>query len=280
MTSELGGAFEEVRGRRLHVATHDAGADTTLFLLHGGGGNKEQWRFQWRALQDGGCNLVAWDAIGHGRSPQPREPAECRGEELCRDARALFERYAGARNVLAAHSYGARIALALALGWDDPARPIDGLVLVGPAPIGGLGGGTLFGGLLGRLPLPVLELLRPLLSRGFARRAWHPDADPALVRAEQRATRGNRLSTMQAMMRDPPAVAPDRLAALPMPAIVLGGEGDGIVPIGTVAALAALLPDAVLQRLDRCGHQVMLERPAETTAAIRGMLDRATQGSG
>ena len=280
MTSELGGAFAEVRGRQLHVATHDAGADTTLFLLHGGGGNKEQWRFQWRALRDGSCNLVAWDALGHGRSPQPCRPADCRGDALCRDARTLFDRHATARNVITAHSYGARITLALALGWDDPARPVDGLVLLGPAPIGRLGGGSLFGGLLGRLPLPALELLRPLLSRGFARRAWHPDADPALVRVEQRATRGNRLSTMQAMMRDPPAVAPDRLATLRMPAIVLGGEGDGIVPIGAVAALAALLPNATLRRLDRCGHQVMLERPAETTAAIRDMLNRVTRGSG
>ncbi len=272
MASELDGALQEVRGRPLHVAVHDAGAETTLFFIHGGGGNRRQWRFQWRALQGDGCNLLAWDAIGHGASPRARDPAGYRGAELLEDARALIRRHATARHVIVAHSYGARIALAVALGWDDPGRALDGLVLVGPAPIGRLGTGRLFGGMLGRLPLPLLELARPLLARGFARRAWHADADPALVRAEQRATRGNRLSMMQAMMAHPPEVAADRLASLRMPVLVLGGEQDGIVPIAAVAGLAALLPNATLRRLDRCGHQVMLERPAETEAAIRDML--------
>ena len=272
MTSELGGALQEARpGRRLHVATRDVGADTTLFLIHGGGGNKEQWRFQWRALQGAGCNLVAWDALGHGASPRPRDPALYRGGELLEDARALFGGHATARNLVVAHSYGARIALALALAV-PPGLTIDGLVLVGPAPVGRLGTGRLFGGLLGRLPLPVLELARPLLARGFARRAWHPDTDPALVRAEQRATRGNRLSMMQAMLAQPPAVAVDRLATLGMPIAVLGGEQDGIVPIRAVAELAGLLPGAELLRIDRCGHQVMLEHPVATTGAIRAML--------
>lgn len=272
MTSELGGALREARpGRQLHVATRDVGADTTLFLIHGGGGNKEQWRFQWRALQDSGCNLVAWDALGHGASPRPHDPSCYHGGELLEDARALFGRHATARNLVVAHSYGARITLALALD-PPPGVAIDGLVLVGPAPIGRLGTGRLFGGLLGRLPLPLLELARPLLARGFARRAWHPDADPALVRAEQRATRGNRLSMMQAMLAQPPAVAADRLATLRMPITVLGGEQDGIVPIRTVAELVGLLPGAELLRIDRCGHQVMLEQPDATTGAIRAML--------
>ncbi len=272
MTSELGGALREARpGRRLHVATHEVGADTTLFLVHGGGGNKEQWRFQWRALQDAGCNLVAWDALGHGASPRPSNPALCQGDELLDDARALFGRHATARNLIVAHSYGARIALALAL--EVPfGLTIDGLVLVGPAPLGRLGTGRLFGGLLGRLPLPLLELARPLLARGFARRAWHPDADPALVRAEQRATRGNRLSMMQAMLGHPPAVATDQLDTLGMPITVLGGEQDGIVPIAAVAELAGLLPGAELLRVERCGHQIMLEQPDATTGAIRAML--------
>lgn len=273
MTTELGGTLREVRGRQLHVATHDAGADTTLFLVHGGGGNKEQWRLQWRALRDAGCNLVAWDAIGHGASSRPRGAAAYGGRELLEDADALFERHATARNVVAAHSYGARIALALALDRMGSGRPApDGLVLAGPAPVGRLGTGRLFGGVLGRLPLPVLELLRPVLARGFARRAWHPDADPALVRAEGRATHGNRLSMMRAMLEAPPPVDAGRLRALRTPVTVLGGEQDGIVPIAAVAELAAMLPNARLVRIDRCGHQVMLERPAETNAAILAML--------
>lgn len=268
MRSELGGTLEEIRpGRRLHVAVRDRGADTTLFFVHGGGGNKEQWRFQWR-LENAGCNLVAWDAIGHGRSPRPRDLAAYDGAELVADARAVLERYKTVRSILVAHSYGARVALALLL----QGVPIDGLVLLGPAPIGQLSGRRLIGGLLGRLPLPLLELARPLLAREFRRRAWHPDADPGLIRTEQRATRGNRLSMMQALLSNAPVVDPDRLRALRLPILVLAGEQDGIVPPDAVAGLVARLPGAELRMVARCGHQVMLERPQETDRAIRDII--------
>ena len=276
MRPELGGTLEQIRpGRHLHVARRDLGADITLFLVHGGGGNKEQWRYQWRALDDFGCNLVAWDAVGHGCSPRLDDPAGYDGAELVADARAVLDRHRSARTVLVAHSYGARVALALLL----QGVPIDGLLLVGPAPPGRLSGRRLVGGLLGRLPLPLLELARPLLACGFRRRAWHPDADPDLVRAEQRATRGNRLSMMQAMLSSAPPVDPGRLAGLRLPIVVLAGEQDGIVPPDAVASLAALLPGAELRRVARCGHQIMLERPEDTIQAIRDVVRMVEGGS-
>ena len=275
MTSELDGALEEIRpGRRLHVARRDNGADTTLFFVHGGGGNKEQWRFVWRSLTEAGCNLVAWDAIGHGRSPRSRDLAGYGGAELVADARAVLDRYRTARTILVAHSYGARVALALLL----QGVAVDGLVLIGPAPVGRLSGRRLGGGLLGRLPLPLLELARPLLARAFRQRAWHPDADPVLVRTEQRATRGNRLSMMQALLSTAPVVDPGRLQELRLPILVLAGEQDGIVPLEVVAGLAARLPGAELRTVGRCGHQVMLERPEETDRAIRDIVFAVKKG--
>lgn len=271
MRPELGGTVLEVRpGRRLHVATRLAGHDTTIFFVHGAGGNKEQWRFQWRDLSGSPVNLVAWDAVGHGASRQPRDPAAYDGAELVADAAAIVARYRTRRTILVAHSYGARVAIALLL---QTAGTADGLVLLGPAPLGGLGPRRLFGGLLGRLPLPLLELARPLLARSFRKRAWHPDADPKLVRAEQRATRRNRLFMMQALMSRAPIVDADRLHALCLPVTVLAGEEDGLVPPRAVAAVAGLLPRATLRILPRCGHQIMLEQPEETNRALRSMIE-------
>ena len=277
MTSELGGTLEEIRpGRRLHVAVRDVGADTTLFFLHGAGGNKEHWRLLWRALHDVGCNLVAWDAVGHGRSPRSRREADYAGVELVADAHAIFERHRTARNILVGHSYGTRIALALLL----QGVAIDGLVLVGPPPAGPLSGRRLLGGVLGMLPLPLLELARPLLAEVFRRRAWHPDTDPALVRAEQHAARGNRLWMMQALLSTAPVLDPERLQALRLPIVVLAGEQDGIVPPDAVAGLVALMPVAELRRVARCGHQIMLERPDETERAIRDVILAAGKDPG
>lgn len=274
MIAERTGDRQEVRpGRTLHVVTHDSGAGTTLFFLHGSGGNVEQWRFQWHYFQGVAVNLVGWDALGHGRSPQPRAPQLYDGRELIADARAVFARYRTTRNIIVAHSMGVRLTLAWLL--DDPAG-IDAAVLIAPPPLDTPRHArrVLFGR-LGGLPLPLLELARPWLSREFRRRAWHPEADAELVRIEQRATRRNRLFIMEALFEGAPAIDAQRLAGLTLPVRILAGENDGLVPLAAASQLAAALPHATLAVLARCGHQIMLERPRETNATIEEAIASA-----
>jgi abhydrolase domain-containing protein 8 len=268
LTSELGGSLREVRpGRRLHVAVHPSGAATTLFFVHGAGGNKAQWRFQWEYFSGGGYNLVAWDAIGHGKSPQPRSPQAYLGAELLADARALFARHRTARNIIVAHSLGVRSALAWLI---EERSGVDAAVLLGAAPIGPIDGSkrAVFGAFLGRLPYPLLELARPLLARQFRARAWDTSADPALVAFEDRATRGNKLWMMQALMSGASAIDPAALGDLTLPVQVLAGASDRLVPAQASRTLAALLPNAALSVLPQCGHQIMLEKPVATNHAI------------
>jgi pimeloyl-ACP methyl ester carboxylesterase len=277
--ASIGGSLQEVRpGRRLHVATQDRGSDTTLFFIHGGGGNKAQFRFQWQYFGTQPVNLVAWDAVGHGRSPQPKMASAYAGAELVADAKAVFEAHRRRRNILVAHSYGARVVLAWLL--DEAAHgsefSADAVVLLGAAPIGPMGK-RLLPGLLGRLPLPLLELMRPILSEGFRRRAWDPGADPALVAAEQEATRGNSLFMMQSLLAGAPPIDETALGALSLPVLILAGETDGLVPLAASERLAALLPGAELQHVPNCGHQIMMEAPDITNRAIERVLAQLVQ---
>jgi pimeloyl-ACP methyl ester carboxylesterase len=270
----IGGSLQEVRpGRTLHVATQDRGSDTTLFFIHGGGGNKAQFRFQWQYFGTRPVNLVAWDAVGHGRSPQPKVASAYAGAELVADARAVFEAHRARVNVLIAHSYGARVVLAWLL--DEAAHgsdfSADAVVLLGAAPIGPMGR-RLLPGVLGHLPLPLLELLRPILSEGFRRRAWDPGADPVLVQAEQEATRGNSLFMMQSLLAGAPPIDEQALGKLSVPMAILAGETDGLVPRAASEKLAALLPRSVLRTVPKCGHQIMMEAPDATNSAIDGVL--------
>jgi len=272
MAETIGGALQDVRpGRTLHVATHPGGSDTTLFFIHGAGGNKAQFRFQWRHFAQAPVNLVAWDAAGHGQSPQPRDPAAYAGQALLADARAVFAAHKTRRNIIVAHSYGVRLTLAWLLDQNPP--DVAALVLLGAAPLGPLGA-RLLPGWLGRLPLPVLELLRPILAQGFRKLAWSPAADPALVAAEQRATRGNRLFMMQALIAQAPVVDAGLLPRITQPTQVLAGADDRLVPPSASERLAAALPSAILQEVPRCGHQIMLEAPDVTNAAIEAVLNR------
>jgi pimeloyl-ACP methyl ester carboxylesterase len=272
--ASIGGSLQEVRpGRMLHVAKQDRGSDTSLVFIHGGGGNKAQFRFQWQYFGTRPVNLVAWDAVGHGRSPQPKKASAYAGAELVADAKAVFAAHCTQRNILIAHSYGARLVLAWLLqeasrGADLPA---DAVVLLGAAPIGPMGR-RLLPGVLGHLPLPLLELLRPILSEGFRKRAWDPGADPALVQAEQEATRGNSLFMMQSLLAGAPPIDEHALAVLSLPVLILAGETDGLVPFAASEKLAALLSRAELQRVPKCGHQIMMEAPDVTNRAIESVL--------
>ncbi|HUM09275.1 MAG TPA: alpha/beta hydrolase [Acidocella sp.] len=272
MTSFLGGSFLEVRpGRTLHAAVLNKGAQISLFFLHGSGGNKEQFRFLWEELEDEPLNLIAWDAPGHGASPDLPAPTAYAGTELLADANALIARHGAARNILVAHSLGTRIALA-ALA-EAPER-FAGAVLLGPPPpqMAPAGKGALFGPVLGRLPLPVLELLKPLLARRFKSLAWAKGADPALVAHEQQVAKRNTLFVMQSLFAGLLVLDPAQLTAIRTSVRILAGAEDGLTPPAAAQALAAVLPAARLTVLPGTGHQIMLEQPEQTLAAIRAAL--------
>lgn len=265
----------EIRpGRRLSVTVHEPEnlSDVTLFFCHGAGGSKNQWRAQWAAFADSGCKLVAWDFPGHGESPSPRQASVYAGAELVADYRALLEAHRGTRNILVAHSLGARLTLALAQEMGPSAA--ESLVLLGaPSPTFGAGANP-----IASWPLPLLWLMRPMLHAGFAKSAWSPAADPQLIAFEQKETESNTLFMMQSLMRGVVAFDAGRLAELTLPIRVLAGDADGLTPAAGGEALAKALPNASFRVLNGCGHQIMLEKPAETNAAIRDALAQKPLG--
>ncbi|WP_224009415.1 alpha/beta fold hydrolase [Paraburkholderia tropica] len=266
----------EVRpGRALSVAHRAAPSGsphggTVLFFAHGGGGNKNQWRYQWDALAADGYELVAWDFTGHGDSPDaPPESGAYRGEETIADYLALFERFKGKRNVLVAHSLGTGSTLALLdrLSRDGRLREIDAALLLGtqlarPQPRAP------------SLPVWLLEWLKPWFARGFRRLAWHPDASRVLVRYESKVARRNRMATFKAIIEDAPWANPAGLSQLDLPIVVLSGDTDGLTPAEGGRALALALPQARFEVVARCGHQLMLERPDAVSGALQSLLQK------
>ena len=274
----IGGSLIEIRpGRVLSVAARPGigRAETTIFFCHGGGGNKEHWRFLWAACVAAGHGVVAWDALGHGTSPRTRSRADYAGGPMLADYAAMVARYRTARTILVGHSFGARQTLVY---LDELARQgrlgeVERAVLVASAPVELHDGGGGVAWLFKTLPLPVLSLLRPVLSRGFRKRGWHPDTDPALVAGEERVASGNSMFVLRAMLTQPAALSMARLSALDLPVLVLGGDRDGIVPQAVTEAIAAGLPRATLRIVTGAAHQIMMERPEETGRAMLEFID-------
>ncbi|WP_448681230.1 alpha/beta fold hydrolase [Pseudomonas nicosulfuronedens] len=264
----------EIRpGRRISLAYSQGRSqpNTVVFFAHGGGGNKDQWREQWRELQAAGYSLVAWDLLGHGASDKPRRAADYAWDELVADQVAVLRRHAGERNILAAHSFGTGLSISslLRLQAEGQGQLIDAALLLGTQLARPLGRGGLLS-----LPAWLLEWLRPVLAKGFRERAWHADADPELVDYEERLTRHNRLDVFKALVSQASWLPEGELDRLLLPVRIVSGDSDGLTPAERAQALHRRLPNSHFEVLENCGHQLMLEKPQAINRHLRELLAR------
>ena len=118
----LAGELISLRRRvKLQVSYH-SGANPCLVFLHGGLGNRFNWRSQYEFFLHQGRSVLAYDLAGHGQStPYPRYSLGRHQRDLTR----LLRRYEIELPILCCHSYG----VPLGLEWARRHR-VSGLVLV------------------------------------------------------------------------------------------------------------------------------------------------------
>jgi len=258
-------------GRRVRLYRSGNGqSDTAIFFCHGAGGRSEQWRLLWPLLSGADARLIAWDMPGHGRSPIIRHASAYAGSAMADDFIELIERFGTRRNLVVAHSYGAKLTLAMLQKLHGQGREklIARAVLLGsPSPQP-----TVVATLL-RLPAWILGLFRRKLERGFRAAAWHESADPELVEYEERKSRRNSLRVFKALALQGPELDVPALARLDLPVLLLTGESDGLTPVRAAQSVEKALPRAKLHVVARCGHQVMLEQPEATAERLAAFFD-------
>ena len=171
---------------------------------------------------------------------------------------------APARFALVGTSYGGNLALELALA--APQR-VTALWLMGCNPAAPQPGGPDLASGLEATPGAVFDML--------AGQVVHQDAVAAAAVFKTMAVRvGGPAGAAQARALGVRPEATSRLGALTMPALVLWGEDDALVPVSIGRQLAADLPRAQFQVLAGCGHLPTLEKPAESAAAFRHLLEK------
>lgn len=268
----IGERLEIRSGRFIDVARH-AGRESekrVVFFCHGGGGNKDQWREQWRALAAQGFNLVAWDLLGHGASDKPRQSAAYAWEELVADYLEVLRRYGGERNVLVAHSFGTGLTLSVLVRINQQgfSARVERVLLLGSLLQRPQGNNLILS-----LPAWLLERLRPWLAKGFRQRAWHPHADRSLIAYEEKLTERNRLHVFKSLMTQASWPTLAELDSIKVPVCVMAGDSDGLTPASGGQALAEYLANASFELLSQCGHQLMLEKPEQVLRALAQLLD-------
>jgi len=63
-----------------------------------------------------------------------------------------------------------------------------------------------------------------------------------------------------------------KLQSITIPALIVWGSEDRLVPLAHGREFAAGMPNARLVEIEKCGHAPLVERPADFLAAIRDFL--------
>ncbi|HSC65904.1 MAG TPA: alpha/beta fold hydrolase BchO [Caldimonas sp.] len=269
--------FVSAGGLTWHVQV--AGQGPVLLLVHGTGASTHSWRDLLPLLATG-HTVVAPDLPGHGfTSLAQGEAMSLPGMSAL--LAALLDTLGMAPTSAVGHSAGAAIVVRMTLDRRLAARAVVSVN----------GAFLPFAGLL-RVFSPAAKLLAT--TSVAARLAAARAGDPAAVRRLLAST-GSRLDDRGTelyarLMRSPGHVAgalammarwnldalPAALPGLQVPVLLVVGERDGTIAPAQSTRVAALLPNARVERLPALGHLAHEEAPARVGALVGSFLARAS----
>ena len=246
-----------VSGVRIAYVAAGAGAPTVCFV-HGTGGSSQVWMHQLEGLADLG-HMVALDLPGHGRSggniPKGIDDAATVVADFL-DALGI------ARVVIGGHSMGGAIAQQLALSY--PER-VAGVILIGT------------GARLRVLPR-LLDALANNHREGvdlLMSLATAAGAPAELKAALHRSTADNPAGVVLGDLQACDGFdVMNRISTVVAPALVICGDEDQLTPPKYSRFLGQRIAGASVAVIPGAGHYVQVEKPRETTAAIRDFLAR------
>jgi pimeloyl-ACP methyl ester carboxylesterase/quercetin dioxygenase-like cupin family protein len=243
------------------VSFSDIGSGQPVLLLHGGAGP---------ASVEGFADLLAPTARvivpvhpGFDGTPRPAQLASVRAlagvyAQLITDLNLTDVCVVG-------NSFGGWVAAEIAVAQSAaPDRRVRSVVIVDAA-----------GLQIDGAPVPDVSQLTPEQIAQLS--YFSPDkflVDPATMTPEQRATRVANLAAMGTYiggsMADPALLS--RLPAISLPALVVWGAADRMIPAEHGRAYAAAIPGARLTVIEHAGHLPQLEAPEELKSAIAEFL--------
>jgi pimeloyl-ACP methyl ester carboxylesterase len=302
-SSETGVGAKGAKSRsaaRRAEAEAEARQRPTLLFTHGFCLSQDVWHYQ-RAAFANEYRMVFWDQRGHGRSDPPKPGGELSIDVLGEDLYAVLEAACPTGPViLIGHSMGGMTMMALAAAHPE--------LFAGPGRSGRIVGAALIGTSAGRfqqvsfgLPkngakllhrtVPALfELLakqNSLVDRGrratgdlslvlTKRYAFGSDVSESVVRFALEMIHSTSIEMIAQFF--PIFDVHDKSAALAVfddiPALVLVGGNDQMLPMEHSRVLADAMPGADFVVVPNGGHLVILEHPREVEDALRTLVDR------
>ncbi|HET9944107.1 MAG TPA: alpha/beta fold hydrolase [Actinomycetes bacterium] len=244
--------FQGSQGRVHHDAwlPEDRDVRSVVVFVHGYAEHIGLYDAFARRLTADGHAVYAFDCVGHGRSDGERAVIPS-WDDLVADARTLLSiaasTHPGVPLVVAGHSAGSVAAFLLALRHPGES---DALVLSG-GPLRPLGWVT-------EQIAGTAEVREDLDPTGLL--STHPDYVHALMHDPLVYPGGFRTETLEALAATWPEVDAGLESGRPdLPALVLNGEEDPIVPVEVSREVASRLPRATLRTFPGDLHDILNE---------------------
>jgi len=260
--------YFEFRGCRLHYVDfdnrHEQSNAPVLVFIHGAGSSHLIWSLQLLKLKED-YRVVALDMSGHGLSDRFAETPSI--ENGCTDqVAALIEHLEMDEFVLVGHSMGGGIVMAYCLR-DDVSLPCA-IVLVGTSS-----------------DLNLRKLAKGLIIEAFEdhRPPYEIDALDAdfktfsLTKFQDTITKFNAKSIFRDLDICDDFNISDRLDEIKMPALVIVGDDDDIIPPNVAWELEKALPRADIAVIKDADHSPMVQQPDSFNRLLRKFV-KWTQG--
>lgn len=272
------------------LAWRQTGSGPPLLLIHGWRGSSRHWQDTMDYLADA-RSVYAIDLPGHGETPPWSDAIST--AELARQTLEFADQMGLERFDLVGHSFGSAVAVALAAAAPERVRR---LVLTSLGTVRselehfallqahqqmeiGLALCRPWFAMMRPWPGPWQPWIdwmqsQPMLSRSLAGAFMQqlPADDEVIREGVREFLIADPLSAMEIAIC---AGSPDFLPSLKRitgPVLVISGDGDLLMPLPWVEALAEQLADARLVPLKHCGHIPMIEQPVVYHQLVRDFL--------
>lgn len=264
--------FVEIDGIETHYI--EAGEGPVLLLIHGGGSGADAWG-NWRGCIDAYAQefrVVAVDMIGFGKSAKPDPETYNYGQTGRNRHMAAFVEHigGGAPIAIIGNSMGGATAIGVTLLRPDLVRKLvlmgaAGLDIANPDPAAkkALGG-------YDYTPEGMRKLVSVLAGSRFEITDELVEYRHALTM--QPGAREAMGAVHRHMADDPMTYAPEAIASIQTPTLVVGGKEDQVAVPARIYGYLELIPNSWGFVLPHAGHWVMMEAPREFVAVTRAFL--------
>jgi pimeloyl-ACP methyl ester carboxylesterase len=278
------GSFMEVDGVRLHYS--DRGEGSPVVLIHGNMVTGDDYNTSGVAeilLQN--HRVIVFDRPGFGHSERPRGgiwTADRQADLLHGALRQLGV----ARPVVVGHSWGAIVAMAMAVRHEADTAGVVALsgyyfwTLRPDVLLVGIGALPVIGDILRYTVSPLLNwLTMPLIKRAL----FSPGPVPARFHAKFSTAMAVRPSQIRATSEDGALMIPGAIALrdhyknLTLPVIIMAGEGDKVVFKRRAEQLRATVKGSVLYVVRGTGHMVHYQATRQVTEAVEAVVELSSR---